>query len=98
MTKYCENLNNIKNKKDCIENIGWVHNEMQYIHPFSDGNSRTTRMVLNWILLKFKIPLLVLKMGCFDVYMSLTKLAKTRNDKELSKLFNHILLHEQLIN
>ncbi|MBU1030875.1 MAG: Fic family protein [Nanoarchaeota archaeon] len=98
MKIYCEELEEIKNKIQCIEKTGYVHNELQHIHPFSDGNSRTTRMVLNWMLLKHKIPLLVIKMGCFDEYMSLTKLSKKRDDKKLGELFNHILIHENLIN
>jgi hypothetical protein len=55
-------------------------------------------MILNWILLKNKAPIAVIKMGCFDEYMSLTKLSKTRDDKKLTQLFHHILLHEELIN
>jgi len=95
---YCEKLGKITTKEKCLKELGYIHNEIQHIHPFSDGNSRTTRMILNWLLLKNKAPLLVIKMGCFDEYMNLTKLSKTRKDKELTKLFHHILLHESLIN
>ncbi|MBU1199146.1 MAG: hypothetical protein KKF46_06690 [Nanoarchaeota archaeon] len=55
-------------------------------------------MVLNWILLKHRVPLLVIRMGCFDEYMNLTKLAKKRNDEKLTQLFYHLLLHESLMN
>ncbi len=98
MQKYCEILKGIKDKKECIKKIGWIHNEVQHIHPFSDGNSRTTRMILNWVLLKYQLSFLVLKMGCFDEYMALTKLAKKRDDEKLAKLFCHLLLHEDLLN
>lgn len=98
MKIYCEKLKTINTKEKCLKEIGFIHNEMQHIHPFSDGNSRTTRMILNWILLKNKTPIIVIKMGCFDEYMSLTKLSKTRDDKKLTQLFHHILLHEELIN
>lgn len=97
MQEYCMSLARIKNKKECLKNIGHIHNQLQRIHPFSDGNSRTTRMILNWVLLKHQIPLLVLKMGCFDVYINLTKLADRRDDIELTKLFHHVLLHESLL-
>lgn len=96
MREYCDKLKKIKDKKQIITKTGYIHNELQYIHPFSDGNSRTTRMILNWMLLKHKLPLIVIKMGCFDEYMNLTKLGKTRNDKKLNKLFDHLLLHENL--
>jgi fido (protein-threonine AMPylation protein) len=98
MKNLCDFVNTIKSKKECLENIGYIHNELQRIHPFSDGNSRTTRMVVNWILLKYKIPILILKMGSFDEYMNLTKLSQNRDDKKLNKLFQHILIHESLIN
>jgi len=98
MRRYCEKLKEINNKVKCVEEIGYVHNELQHIHPFADGNSRTTRMILNWMLLKHKIPLFVIKMGCFDEYISLTKLSKKRDDNKLGQLFNHILIHENLMN
>ncbi|MFH1649555.1 MAG: Fic family protein [Candidatus Woesearchaeota archaeon] len=98
MDAYCTALQNITAKNICLERIGYVHNELQHIHPFSDGNSRTTRMILNWTLMRHKLPLLVIKMGCFDEYMRLTKLAKKRNDKRLTMLFQHVLLHEHLLN
>ena len=97
MDRYCSKIKNIKNRTEVISKIGHLHNELQRIHPFTDGNSRTTRMIINWILLKNDFPLLVLKMGCFDEYMNLTKLSKSREDKELSHLFQHILLHESLL-
>jgi len=98
MQKYCDNLKKIINKEQCLNQLGQIHNDLHRIHPFSDGNSRTTRMVLNWMLLKHNLPLLVLKMGCFDEYMSLTKLSKTRDDNTLTELFQHLILHEHLIN
>ena len=98
MQKYCETLENISHKEQCLNALGQIHNDLQRIHPFSDGNSRTTRMVLNWVLLNHNLPLLVLKMGCFDEYMDLTKLSKTRDDTRLTELFQHLLLHEHLIN
>jgi hypothetical protein len=93
---YCENVQHIKTRDACAEQLGYIHNELQHIHPFSDGNSRTTRMVLNWLLLKNKLPLLVIKMGCFDEYMNLTKLSKKRDDRKLTQLFHHLLVHESI--
>jgi hypothetical protein len=97
MDKYCLKINEVTDRNKIIDIIGYSHNELQRIHPFSDGNSRTTRMVLNWILLKNHFPLLILKMGCFDEYMVLTKLSKIRDDKRLTNLFHHLLLHESLV-
>lgn len=97
MEKYCVELQNISDKDTCLKKLGYIHNQIQHIHPFSDGNSRTTRMILNWMLLKHNLPLLVIKMGCFDEYMILTKLSNERDDEKLKNLFYHILIHESLM-
>ena len=96
MTKYCLKLKEI-NQDNCLNNLGFIHNEFQRIHPFADGNSRTTRMILNWMMLKNGFPIIVLKMGSFDEYMNLTKMSKKRNDKELTNFFWNILIHEQIL-
>ncbi len=33
-----------------------LHNKIVRIHPFADGNGRTSRIVINWILIKNKFP------------------------------------------
>ena len=94
MEKFCTKLNQIKSKENCLDKLGFIHNEFQRIHPFSDGNSRVTRLIVNWILTKYELPLLVLKMGSFDSYMNLTKLSSSRADLKLNNLFLHLLVHE----
>jgi len=47
--------------------------------------------------MKFKLPILILKKGAFEKYMSLTKMSKTRNDKELRNLLLHVIYHEELV-
>ena len=95
MNNYCSEIKKI-NSKNCLDKLGWIHNEFQKIHPFADGNSRTTRMILNWFMIKNSFPLIVLKMGSFDEYMNLTKLSKKRDDDELTQLFWNILVHEEI--
>jgi Fic family protein len=34
-----------------------LHNKLERLHPFSDGNGRTSRVVMNWILMKNKFPM-----------------------------------------
>jgi Fic family protein len=95
--QFCAYVNSLRSKEEILKNIGRIHNEFQRIHPFSDGNSRTARTILNWALLKTGLPLLVLKMGSFDSYMSLTKLSSVRDDALLSCFLAKVLLHEHLI-
>lgn len=96
MAEYCAFLRSITTKEACAKELGRIHNELQHIHPFTDGNSRTTRMIVNWMLLKHKLPLLVLKNGCFEAYMNRTKLAKKRDDEELKLLLQQVLYHENI--
>ena len=34
-----------------------LHNKLVRLHPFSDGNGRTSRVVMNWVLMKNKFPM-----------------------------------------
>jgi len=92
--EFCEYLRKIKSPADCLDKLGYIHNQLQYIHAFADGNSRTTRMILNWIMMKYRLPIIVVKMGCFNEYMGLTKLSRVRNDNLLTFLFWRVMLHE----
>ena len=93
---FCDDVAKLKGKEELLDRIGYLHNQLQRIHPFSDGNSRTTRMVINWILIRHGLPLLILKMGSFDEYMSLTKLSSKRDDEKLNSLFLELIVHENL--
>ncbi|MCC7574165.1 Fic family protein [Candidatus Woesearchaeota archaeon] len=95
MNSFCSEIKKI-NSANCLDKLGWIHNEFQRIHPFADGNSRTTRMILNWIMMQNGFPLIILKMGSFDEYMNLTKLSKKRDDDELTQFFWNILVHEEI--
>jgi len=96
--KFCKEFNEIRDRGDCLDNLGELHNQIQRIHPFSDGNSRTTRMIINWLLAKFEFPILVIRNGSFERYMDLTKLATARYDSKLAIFLYHLLLHESLLN
>ncbi len=97
LIKFCEEFNKISSRKEALSKLGFIHNEFQYIHPFTDGNSRTTRIITNWLIMKFNLPLLILKKGAFEKYMNLTKLAKKRNDNSLRDFLLHIIYHEYLM-
>ncbi|MBU0651110.1 hypothetical protein KKC59_04280, partial [bacterium] len=36
MKKFCDEFNNIKTRKECVEKIGFIHNQHQRIHGFID--------------------------------------------------------------
>jgi Fic family protein len=93
----------VKNEKVSIKEIldfaVYFHNEFQHIHPFEDGNSRTTRLITFQLLQSKGIPIFDIPFGLLDEYLSYTKGAKAREDiKLLSNLQKVILFNLKKIN
>lgn len=96
LDKFNKELLEIMSKKEkpskIIEKAAYLHNEFHRIHPFVDGNSRTSRAIFSTILVRFGFPLVNIPAGYFDVYMRQTKLSEKRNDFEFIKLMKLIVL------
>lgn len=92
MKKYVE----FESKKRALEEIisfaAFFHNEFQRIHPFIDGNSRLSRLLMLHVLRSHNIPLLDLPIGYFDLYLDLTKRSSQRNDNLLKYLIEELIL------
>ncbi|MDQ1283992.1 MAG: hypothetical protein QG620_340 [Patescibacteria group bacterium] len=48
-----------KKKMHPVELAGILHHKLVYIHPFFDGNGRTSRLVMNIILMQAGFPLVI---------------------------------------
>ena len=87
----------IKKKKASIEEIlkfaVYFHNEFQHIHPFEDGNSRTTRLITFHLLQSRDIPILDIPLGLLDEYLYYTKGSRKREDKKLYQNLQRIILY-----
>lgn len=46
-----------KNKLHPFELATMIHAKLTWIHPFEDGNGRTSRAIMNWILMKNGYPM-----------------------------------------
>ncbi len=46
-----------KNKLHPFELATMIHAKLTWIHPFEDGNGRTARAIMNWILMKKRYPM-----------------------------------------
>jgi len=85
--------------KEIIAFAVYFHNEFQHIHPFEDGNSRTTRLITFHLLQSKNIPILDIPYGLLDEYLSYTKGSRAREDKKLlSNLQKVILFNLKKIN
>ena len=86
----------IKRKRASLEEIlqfaVYFHNEFQHIHPFEDGNSRTTRLITFHLLQSRDIPIFDIPFGLLDEYLSYTKSSKNREDKKLYQNLQKIIL------
>ena len=92
MIKY----NDFENAKQDIDKIirfaAYFHNEFQRIHPFIDGNSRISRLLMLHILRMHHLPILELPLGYFDSYLDLTKRSRKRDDEKFMYLVEEIVL------
>jgi len=92
MKRYEEFDSQDRNIKEIVDFAAFFHNEFQRIHPFIDGNSRTSRLLMLHILRRYNLPVLELPLGYFDLYMGLTKLSKKRDDESFKYLIQEIVL------
>lgn len=58
----------MKNSLHPIELAAYMHNRIVNIHPFTDGNGRTARLILNWVLLRNKLPPVVIESSIKEKY------------------------------
>ncbi len=95
--KILEQYKQFIKKKSSLKEIlvfaSYFHNEFQYIHPFEDGNSRTTRLLMFHILQRSGIPILDIPLGLLDEYVRDTKGAKKREDEKLFQTLQKIILY-----
>lgn len=61
------------------------HHKFEKIHPFMDGNGRTGRMLLNYILLINKYPPLIIYKKTRSEYMKVLRIADDSKPNELKK-------------
>lgn len=65
-----------------IEFAAWTHTEFVRIHPFVDGNGRTSRLIMNYqLLLNGYLPVSVAKENRLDYYNALEQYAVNGNLK-----------------
>ena len=70
-----------------IEMAAWVHAEFVRIHPFIDGNGRTSRLIMNYQLMTDGfLPVSILKENRLEYYNSLEEYAVNRNLEPFAEL------------
>ena len=85
-------LENAVTDEEKLESILDTHIQLEGIHPFSDGNGRTGRMLMNYSLLQEEFPPLIIEKETKATYIEL--LAK-QDLKGFMSFANEILAKEQ---
>ncbi|MBU0757350.1 MAG: Fic family protein [Nanoarchaeota archaeon] len=94
MKKYNEFFSKKKlSLREILDFAVYFHNEFQHIHPFMDGNSRTTRLITFHLLRTQNIPVLDIPLGMLEEYVLSTKGSKMRDDTKLCQVFQQIIIY-----
>ncbi len=64
-----------------VELASWLHNRLVQIHPFSDGNGRTARILMNWILIRNGFPPAIIETSNKEDYYKAIEAADKENQK-----------------
>jgi len=71
-----------KNKLHPFELATMIHAKLTWIHPFEDGNGRTSRAIMNWLLMKNGYPMFFIPFEKREEYYMTLEEADKENFKE----------------
>ena len=81
--------------KDAVEYAAWTHAEFVRIHPFADGNGRTSRMIMNYQLMRQQyLPISIQASERYEYYRTLEEYAVNKN---LEPFTRFVAKHEEKV-
>ncbi|KDE69146.1 cell filamentation protein Fic [Fusobacterium necrophorum DAB] len=87
LNQLIENYNK-NTKENLIEKVAKFHADFEKIHPFSDGNGRTGRLIMNFELMKKGYPICIVRNEDRLEYYDSLELAQTK--KDYSKIISFV--------
>ncbi len=69
-----------KKPKDIITHVSVIHSKFEQIHPFSDGNGRIGRLIMNAMLLKKNLPPAIIEQAQKRYYYKYLQKAQQKED------------------
>ncbi len=71
-----------------------LHNKLVRIHPFADGNGRTSRVIMNWILMKNKFPMFYIELRDKIKYYDAVEEGDRSNDEAIVHYIAKVLMEQ----
>lgn len=71
-----------------------LHNKLVRIHPFADGNGRTSRITMNWILMKNKFPMFYIELRDKIKYYDAVEEGDRGNDEAIVHYIAKVLMEQ----
>lgn len=81
MQSLFEAYNKRKKELHPIELATLIHNKLVKIHPFTDGNGRTSRLLMNWILQRNRFPAVIIEVTNKERYYTCIEYADKGNQR-----------------
>ncbi len=94
MEEFIKEFKESKRELHPIELASFVHNKLAQIHAFSDGNGRTARLLMNWVLLRNGFPPAVVEASNKEEYYACIEKADAGDDKAFSEFLGRQLLKQ----
>jgi Fic family protein len=80
-----------------LELAAWLHNKIAQIHPFTDGNGRTARLAMNWILMRKRFPPIIIDVRNKEEYYHVIEAADAGDQKPFCMFLAKQMLEQYAI-
>jgi len=80
-----------------VELASWLHCRLVQIHPFSDGNGRTARLAMNWILMRNGFPPAIIEASNKEEYYKAIEASDKGDQKPFAGFLAAQLLQQYTI-
>ena len=90
-----EYYQNIANAKFPFEQAVLFHYKLEMIHPFTDGNGRVGREILNYMIKKNEYPRLLFLGKDRDLYIKALQLGNKKNYADMVQIFVNLIISQR---
>ena len=80
-----------------VELASVLHNRFVKIHPFTDGNGRTARLLMNWVLLRNRFPPVIIEVANKEEYYQNIEAADKGDQKPFAEFIANQLLAQYTV-